>query len=60
MVESLATYNEALETQISLVVQRPLGPFPEKHADVITISSEKQIESTKESNEEEISSEKRV
>ncbi|XP_050875242.1 uncharacterized protein LOC127078865 [Lathyrus oleraceus] len=53
-------YNEALETQISLLAHTPLGPFPEKHAYVITITSEIYIENPKESDNEEGSGEKRV
>ncbi|XP_050896698.1 uncharacterized protein LOC127103489 [Lathyrus oleraceus] len=60
VVESLVTHNEALETQISLLAQTPLGPFTEKHADVVTITSEKFIENPKESDNEEGSGEKRV
>lgn len=61
MVEPLETHNKALETQISMIAQTPLWPFLEKHADVIATSSEKQIESPKESNNEveESSGEKR-
>ena len=40
-VESLTTHNMALETQISLLEQKPLGPFSEEHEDVVTTSSEK-------------------
>ena len=38
-VESLVTHNMALETQISLLEQKPLGSFPEEHVDVVTTSS---------------------
>ncbi|XP_050909518.1 uncharacterized protein LOC127123331 [Lathyrus oleraceus] len=38
----------------------PLGPFPEKHADVVTITSEKSTENSKKSDEDEGSGEKRV
>jgi hypothetical protein len=62
VVESLATHNMALETQISLFEQKPLGPFLEEHVDVVTTGSEKQIENPKESDNEveESSSEQRV
>jgi hypothetical protein len=60
VVESLVTHNEALETQISLLAQTSLGPFLEKHADVVTITSEKFTENPKESDNEEGSGEKRV
>ncbi|XP_050909889.1 uncharacterized protein LOC127123732 [Lathyrus oleraceus] len=60
VVESLVTHNEALETQISLLAQTPLGPFPEKHADVVTITSEKFTENPKESDNKEGPGEKRV
>lgn len=62
MVEFLATNNEALKTQISMLSHTPLGPFPEKHTDVVTTSNEKQIENPNESDNdvEESSSEKRV
>ncbi|XP_050878842.1 uncharacterized protein LOC127082658 [Lathyrus oleraceus] len=50
VVESLVTLNKALETQISLLAQTPLGPFSEKHVDVVATNSEIQIESLKESN----------
>ena len=40
VVESLVTHNQALETQISLLEQKPLGPFPEEHVDVVITSSE--------------------
>lgn len=39
-VESLSTSSEALKTQIYMLAQTPLEPFPEKHADVVTTSSE--------------------
>ena len=42
----------ALETQISLVEQKPLGPLLEEHVDVVTTSSAKQIENPKESDSE--------
>jgi hypothetical protein len=51
VVESLETSSKALETQISLLAQTPLGPFPEKHANIVTIYSEGQIENPKESDE---------
>ena len=60
MVESLVTHNEALETQISLLTQTPLGPFPEKHADVVTITSENFTENSMESDNDEGSGEKIV
>ncbi|XP_050919081.1 uncharacterized protein LOC127136583 [Lathyrus oleraceus] len=60
VVESLVTHNEALETQISLRAQTPLGPLPEKDADAVTITSEKYTENPKESDNEEGSGEKRV
>ncbi|XP_050919800.1 uncharacterized protein LOC127137375 [Lathyrus oleraceus] len=60
VVKSLVTHNEALETQISLLAQTPLGPFPEKHVDVVTITSEKFTENPKESVNEEGPGEKRV
>ncbi|MCI62779.1 hypothetical protein A2U01_0084036, partial [Trifolium medium] len=50
MVESLATSNKALETQISLLAHT--GPFPERHADVVTTNSEGQFENPKESDNE--------
>ena len=46
------TQNEALDTQISLLAQTSLGSFPKKQADVVATSSEKQIKSPKESNNE--------
>ena len=52
VVESLATSSEALETQISLLAQTPLGPILERHADVVTTNSEEQIENLKESDNE--------
>ena len=52
MVESLVTHNMALETQISLLEQKPLGPLPWEHVDVVTTSSENQIENPKESDNE--------
>lgn len=52
MVKPLANHNKELETQISLLAQTHLGPFPEKHVDVVATSSEKQIEIPKESNDE--------
>lgn len=60
MVESIATHSEALETQISLLAQTPVGPFPEKHADVVITTSKKSIENPKESDNEEGSGVKRV
>ncbi|XP_050888936.1 uncharacterized protein LOC127094110 [Lathyrus oleraceus] len=60
VVESLATHNKAMETQISLLSQTPLKPFPEKHMDVVTTTSEKSIENPKENDKEEGSGEKRV
>ncbi|XP_050896363.1 uncharacterized protein LOC127103117 [Lathyrus oleraceus] len=60
VVESLVTHNEALETRISLLAQTPLGPFLEKHEDVVTITSERSTENSKESDNEEDSGEKRV
>ena len=36
-VESLATHNMVLETQISLLEQKPLGPFLEEHVDVVIV-----------------------
>ncbi|XP_050878178.1 uncharacterized protein LOC127081993 [Lathyrus oleraceus] len=60
VVESLVTHNEALKTQISLLAQTSLGPFPEKHADVVTTTSEKFTENPKESDNKESSGEKRV
>ncbi|XP_058784062.1 uncharacterized protein LOC131658828 [Vicia villosa] len=50
MVESLATHNMALETQISLLEQKPLGPFLEEHMDAT--SNEQQSENPKESDDE--------
>lgn len=52
MVESLETHKKALETQISLLAHTPLGHFPRKHVDVVATSSEKQIKSPNESNNE--------
>ncbi|MCI89626.1 hypothetical protein A2U01_0110915, partial [Trifolium medium] len=52
MVESLVTSNKAMETQISLLAQTPLVPFPERHPDVVTTNSEGQIENPKESDNE--------
>ncbi|MCI95658.1 hypothetical protein A2U01_0116956, partial [Trifolium medium] len=49
VVESLATSNKALETQIFLLAQTPLGPFPKRHTYVVTTNSEGQIENPKES-----------
>ncbi|XP_050875098.1 uncharacterized protein LOC127078709 [Lathyrus oleraceus] len=60
VVESLVTQNEALETQISLLAQTHLGPFLEKHADVVIITSERSAENPKESGNDEGSGEKRV
>ena len=60
VVESLATPNKEMETQISLLAQTPLGPFPEKHVDVVTTTSEKSIENPKKSDNEEGLGEKRV
>src|SRR3954464_1047637 len=76
MVESLATHNMTLETQISQLEQNLLGTFLEEYVDVETTISEKQIEIPEESDNkieesdyeieesgdmvEEISSEKRV
>ncbi|XP_050919653.1 uncharacterized protein LOC127137214 [Lathyrus oleraceus] len=60
VVESLVTHNEALETQISLLAQTPLGPLYEKHADVVTITSEKSTKNPKKSDNEEGLGEKRV
>jgi hypothetical protein len=60
VVESLVTHNEALETQISLLAQTPLGPFPEKHADMVTTTSERFTKNPKDSDEEEGSGEKKV
>lgn len=54
MVESPVTHNKASETQISLLAQTPLGPSPERHANVVTTSSEKQIENPKESDNNEV------
>ncbi|KAK2413764.1 hypothetical protein QL285_036440 [Trifolium repens] len=54
VVESLATSNKALETQISLLAQTPLGPFPQRHTDVVTTNSERQIENPKKSDNEKI------
>lgn len=51
-VDSLASSSKVLETQISLLAQISLGPFPERHANVVTTSSEKQIENPKESDNE--------
>ncbi|XP_058741948.1 F-box/kelch-repeat protein At3g23880-like [Vicia villosa] len=48
VVKSLKTRNKGMETQISLLAQTPLCPFPERHADVVTASREKQIENPKE------------
>ncbi|XP_050877950.1 uncharacterized protein LOC127081776 [Lathyrus oleraceus] len=58
--ESLVTHNEALKTQISLLAQTSLGPFPEKHMDVVTITSEKFTENPKESDNEGGLGDKRV
>ena len=52
VVESLATHTEALETQISLLAQTPIGPSPERDVDVVTANSEEQIENLKESDNE--------
>ena len=52
VVESLATSSEALETQISLLAQEPIGPSPKEHVDVVTTISEKQIENLEESDNE--------
>ncbi|XP_050893351.1 uncharacterized protein LOC127099527 [Lathyrus oleraceus] len=60
VVDSLVTHNEALETQISLLAHTPLEPFPEKHADIVTVTSEKSTKNPKESDNEEDSGEKRV
>ena len=40
-VESLMTHNEALEAQISMLSQTPLGPSPEENVYVVTTNSEK-------------------
>lgn len=48
VVESIVTHNKEMETQISLLAQTPLGPFPEKHMDVVTTTTEKSIENPKE------------
>lgn len=62
MVESPATHNKAPEAHISLLTHTPLGPLPEKHINIVTTISEKQIENPKESDNgvEESSGEKRV
>src|SRR3954467_10352804 len=52
MVDSLATHNMTLETQISQLEQNLLGPFLEEHVDVETTISEKQIEIPEESDYE--------
>ena len=51
VVESLVTHNMAMETQISMFAQNPLGPFPEEHVDVEATVSEKQFESPESDNE---------
>ena len=43
VVESLATHNMDLETQISLLERRSLGLLLEEHVDVVTANSEEQI-----------------
>lgn len=61
MVETLFGRSKVIETQPFMLMQTPLGPFLERHADVVTTSSEEQIENPKESdNEVENSGEKRV
>ncbi|XP_050919126.1 uncharacterized protein LOC127136633 [Lathyrus oleraceus] len=60
VVESLVTHKEAFEGQISLLAQTSLGPLPEKHVDVVTITSEKFTKNPKGSDNEEGSGEKRV
>lgn len=60
VAESLATHSETLETQISLLAQTSLGPFPEKHAYVVITTSEKCIENPKKSDNYDGSGEKRV
>ncbi|XP_050878596.1 uncharacterized protein LOC127082404 [Lathyrus oleraceus] len=57
--QSLAIHNKSLKIQISLLAHTPLGSFPGKHADSVTINSEK-IKNSKENDNEEISCEKRV
>src|SRR4051812_20768591 len=52
MVESLATHNMTLETQISQLEQNLLGTFLEKYVDVERTISEKQIEIPEESDNE--------
>ncbi|PNY02954.1 hypothetical protein L195_g026275 [Trifolium pratense] len=61
-LESMMDSNKALETQISLLAHKPLGPFLERHGDVVTSNSEGQIKNPKESDNEvgEGSGEKRV
>ena len=62
VVESLVTHNMALETQISLLEKKCLGPSHEEHVDVVTTSSARQSENPEESDNEveEISGDKRV
>ncbi|XP_050876020.1 uncharacterized protein LOC127079679 [Lathyrus oleraceus] len=52
MAESLATHNEALETQISLLAQTHLGTSLEKYVNIVITSTKKQIENPKESDNE--------
>src|SRR3954469_22615394 len=52
IVESLATHNVTLETQISQLEQNLLGTFLEEYVDVETTISEKQIEIPEESDNE--------
>src|SRR3954467_14884266 len=52
MVESLATHNMTLETQISQLEQNLLGTFLEEYVDVETTISEEQIEIPEESDNE--------
>lgn len=51
-IESLATHSMAMETQISLLTQTPLRPFPENYVDVVASNGERQMESPKESHNE--------
>ncbi|KAI5413421.1 hypothetical protein KIW84_057848 [Lathyrus oleraceus] len=62
VVESLATHNKALETQIFQLAHTPLGPFPEGHVNIVTTRSEKQVEKSRENDKEvkESSGEKKV
>lgn len=36
VVDSLAAHNKALDSQISLLAETPLGPSPKRHVDVVT------------------------